>query len=80
MIHVPEASPTDRLLSLAEVERLTGLRSSALYLRCARGEFPQPLRISSRCSRWRESEVTAWVAALPRGIGPRPGAARGAAA
>ncbi len=65
----------DRLLPLAEVERLSGLRSSALYLRVARGEFPAPLRVSARCSRWRESEVLAWIAALPRGIGPRPGSA-----
>lgn len=75
-----EVSPTaDRLLSLLEVERLTSLRSSALYLRCQRGEFPQPLRISSRCSRWKESEVLAWIAALPRGVGPRPGAEHAAA-
>lgn len=69
-----EAPSTDRLLALLEVERLTGLRSSALYLRVQRNEFPAPLRISSRCSRWRESEVLAWIAALPRGVGPRPGA------
>lgn len=69
-----DAPPTDRLLPLQEVERLTGLRSSAIYLRVQRGEFPQPLRISSRCSRWPESEVLAWIATLPRGVGPRPGA------
>ena len=66
---------SERLLSLREVERLTGLRSSAIYLRVSRGEFPQPLRISSRCSRWKESEVAEWIAALPRGVGPRAGAA-----
>lgn len=70
-----QASSPERLLSLREIEHVTGLRSSAIYLRVARGEFPQPLRISSRCSRWKESEVMAWVAALPRGVGPRAGAA-----
>ncbi|MHB1870214.1 MAG: helix-turn-helix transcriptional regulator [Steroidobacteraceae bacterium] len=79
-MHANESNTADRLLALPEVERLTGLRSSALYLRCQRGEFPQPLRISSRCSRWRESEVIAWIAALPRGVGPRPGADRTEAA
>ena len=66
---------SERLLSLREVEHVTGLRSSAIYLRVSRGEFPAPLRVSARCSRWRESEVLAWIAALPRGIGPRAGAA-----
>ena len=66
---------SERLLSLREVEHLTGLRSSAIYARVSRGEFPQPLRVSSRCSRWKESEVLAWVAGLPRGVGPRAGAA-----
>lgn len=74
------APAADRLLSLAEVERLTGLRSSALYLRVQRNEFPAPLRISSRCSRWRESEVIAWIESLPRGTGARFGAAVGSAA
>ncbi|MDA8349703.1 MAG: AlpA family phage regulatory protein [Pseudomonadota bacterium] len=69
----------DRLIPLGDVERLTGLRSSALYLRVARGEFPTPLRVSARCSRWRESEVIAWVAALPRGLAPRPGTPAAAA-
>ena len=64
----------DRLLSLPEVERLVGLRSSALYARIERGTFPAPLRVSSRCSRWRETEILGWIAALPRGCGPRPGA------
>ena len=73
MVHTEQAPPTERLLSLRDVETLTGLRSSAIYLRVIRGEFPQPLRVSSRCSRWKESEVAAWIATLPRGVGPRAG-------
>lgn len=70
------ALPTaDRLLSLAEVSHITGLGTSAIYSRIAKGDFPEPLRVSSRCSRWRESEIVGWVNALPRGVGPQPASA-----
>ena len=67
--------PTDappRLLRLSEVTGLTSLKPAALYARIARNEFPRPVNISSRCSAWIESEVTAWTNALPRGVGRRP--------
>ena len=63
---------TPRLLRLPDVERLTSLRKSAIYGRMADGTFPQAIRISSRCTVWRESEVSAWIEALPRGLAPRP--------
>ena len=56
-----------RLLRLPEVERLTALRRSAIYARIAQGKFPPPLRISDRCSVWREDEIRDWINALPRG-------------
>jgi prophage regulatory protein len=62
-----------RLIRLPEVTRLTSLGRSAIYARVAAGTFPQPVAISSRCTVWRSDEVDAWVAALPRGVGPRPG-------
>ena len=34
--------------------------------------FPEPLRIGVRAVRWRESEVEAWLAALPRAEGDTP--------
>jgi prophage regulatory protein len=61
-----DSQESSALLSLPEVERLTGLRKSAIYLRVARGDFPAPLVISSRCSRWHAHEIQAWVEALPR--------------
>jgi prophage regulatory protein len=64
---------TPRLLRLPEVSRLTSLGRSAIYARVAAGTFPQPISISSRCTVWREPEVRAWIDALPRGVGPRPG-------
>lgn len=70
---------TGRLLRLPDVTRLTTLGRSAIYARIARGDFPAPVNVSARCSAWRESEVLAWIEALPRGVGPRPGTARDAA-
>lgn len=69
----PERSPR-RFLRLADVTRMTSLRASALYTRVASGEFPQPLRLSPRCSVWLEHEVLAWMDRQPRGVGPKPGA------
>lgn len=46
----------DRVLPLAEVERVTNRKKSWLYARMARGEFPKRLD-----SGWLESEVQAWL-------------------
>jgi prophage regulatory protein len=75
----PDA-PTPRLLRIREVSQLTSLGHSAIYARVSRGDFPQPLAISSRCTVWIESEVVAWIKKLPRGVGPRPGSPAASAA
>jgi prophage regulatory protein len=62
-----------RFLRLHDVERLTSLKRAAIYARMSRGQFPTSVQISSRCTVWVESEVVEWMAALPRGVGPRPG-------
>lgn len=55
--------PTEeRLIRLPEVKHLTGLGRSQLYALAARGEFPSPLKLSERCSAWRESAVRQWIA------------------
>jgi prophage regulatory protein len=55
------------MLRLPDVERATGLRRSAIYHRIQLGQFPAPVRISSRCSVWPADEIAGWLAALPRG-------------
>jgi prophage regulatory protein len=61
---------TIRLISDKEVKQKTGLGHSARYDRIKQGTFPQPVRISSRCVRWYEHEIDAWIASLPRGVNP----------
>lgn len=52
----------DRLLTRAEVERATGFKKSALYVRISDGTFPAPLRDpDTGAVRWLESTVDEWV-------------------
>jgi prophage regulatory protein len=52
------------LLRLPEVARRTGLGKSSIWVKVAEGTFPQPVRFGARCTRWIESEIEAWKAAL----------------
>ena len=60
---------TDRLLTRAEVERVVGLKRSALYRAMREGRFPEPLRVGPKSVRWLLSEIEKWVAGLPRSHG-----------
>ncbi|MAT93994.1 MAG: transcriptional regulator [Halioglobus sp.] len=54
-------STADRLVPPVEVARLIGYSRSKLDHMVRDGEFPQPIRINSRCVRWRESVVQQWI-------------------
>lgn len=54
----------DRFLRRPEVEILTGLSRSTIYLMISNGEFPKPVRIGRRAVAWRESAVRAWIDSL----------------
>jgi len=58
---------TERLLTYAEVLERTGIRSrSTIFEKVQRGDFPAPLKLSRGYIRFRESEIIAWIDALPR--------------
>jgi predicted DNA-binding transcriptional regulator AlpA len=59
-----------RLLSHADLAERFGLRWSRRWLRALvrEGKFPQPVMLLGRVA-WIESEVEAWVRALPRATG-----------
>lgn len=61
----PSAPPPEAagLLRLPEVKALTGMSRSTIYAKAARGQFPEPLRLGARFSRWRRSEVEEWLGA-----------------
>ena len=53
---------SDRLLRLPEVERLTGLRRSAVYEKMRRGIFPRSVKTGQRTAAWPKSAVQSWIA------------------
>lgn len=57
-----EAKP-DRLIRLAEVETLTGLKKSSLYGLTRAGKFVTPVRLSARCTAWSYTAVQQWIQA-----------------
>lgn len=63
-VHVQD---TDRLLTYREVLRATGFRSRTTIWNHVRDHsFPPPLRIGPNVVRWRASDISAWMGALPR--------------
>lgn len=55
----------DRLLRLSDVLAMVGLGESTVYRKVKEKTFPAPLRLGT-VVRWRESELIAWIDALPR--------------
>lgn len=75
------ADPLPRLLSVRTVAGITGLCISQIYKLVARGDFPKPLRLTERTTRWRADEIAGWINSRPVGTtpSPNPRAARPAA-
>lgn len=51
----------DRLLRLPEVETISGLKKSTIYLLMKRKEFVPCVQVTARCVAWPESRVLQWV-------------------
>lgn len=49
-----------KFLRRDDVEEITGLRRSTLYLKMKRGEFPKPVPLGTRGVAWVESEIREW--------------------
>lgn len=54
-------TPITRLLRLGQVSHRTGLSRSALYQLVASGEFPRPIRVTTRAVAWIEDEVEHFI-------------------
>ena len=64
---VPQSTPL-RLISPAEVYRLTTLSRTTVYRRVRDGSFPAPARIGRQRMAWPESSISAWIAAQPLAV------------
>jgi prophage regulatory protein len=51
-----------RLLRLAHVMEVTGLKRTKIYALQAQGDFPMRVQITPTCVGWLEHEVQAWIA------------------
>ena len=61
------ASLPDALLRLQTVSAVAGLSAATIYRKVASGEFPQPVRLGLRCTRWKSGCVQSWLAAQTAG-------------
>jgi predicted DNA-binding transcriptional regulator AlpA len=50
------------LLTLASVRARTGLSEASIYRKIKTCDFPEPVRLGARCSRWRLGAILAWLA------------------
>jgi prophage regulatory protein len=53
---------SDRLVRMPEVQRLTGLRRSAIYEQMQRGTFPRSVKVGPRAVTWSETDIQGWIA------------------
>lgn len=51
----------DRLLKISDVESLTAIKKTTIYLLMNRGEFPRCVQVTPRTVAWAESAVLQWV-------------------
>ena len=63
------ASLPHALLKIQTVADITALSSSTIFRKLAADppQFPAPVRLGKRCTRWRAADVRAWLAAQVTG-------------
>lgn len=58
----PSTQAEDRLITDKEVAHLLGASRSWPWKLAQDGRLPAPIRLTARCTRWRLSEIRAWMA------------------
>ena len=48
---------TDKFLRIGDVQSISGLSRSQIYVLVSKGEFPKQLKVSEKASAWLASEV-----------------------
>lgn len=56
------ANNPNALLQFSTVCDLAGLSRATIHRLIQKGQFVEPVRLSSRCTRFRAGDVTAWLA------------------
>jgi len=60
-MEIDQNKPTERLIRLGEVKRLTGLSGATIYRKISAKEFPRPVRLGAAARAWALSEVQDWI-------------------
>ena len=55
----------DQLMDINAVMEMVSLRRTMIYGLISKNRFPQPVKLSSRCVRWRRTDLDAWIDGLP---------------
>ncbi|MFT8932162.1 MAG: AlpA family phage regulatory protein [Acetobacter syzygii] len=55
------STPTDQMLTRKEVQDMVRISCTTLYRWIEEGIFPSPVKYTSRCVRWRQSDVQNWI-------------------
>lgn len=61
-----DAHELDALLGTKDVCRITGRSRSSIFRDIEYGRFPRPVKIGPKSNAWLQSEIAAWMSALPR--------------
>jgi prophage regulatory protein len=59
--HLNTVQISDALLRIQTVVQATGLSTATIYRKVATAEFPKPVRLGRRCTRWKAADVRAWI-------------------
>ena len=62
----PKMSDSYRMLTVREVAKIVGVGVATVWKWTAAHDFPAPLRLSAKATRWRSGEVQAWIESRPR--------------
>ena len=65
-----DASNCPRVMRLPEVLHWCGISRSTLYEMAARGDFPPPVRISTRIVGWLSTDIEYWIRSRPLASDP----------
>jgi prophage regulatory protein len=56
-----QAQSRPKILRRKQVQEVTGLSRSTIYLRISQGSFPKAISLGVRAVGWLESEIEAWL-------------------
>ena len=51
----------EKLLRITDVMEQTGLAKSTVWLWTKQGKLPQPIKLSTRITVWKQSELNEWI-------------------